>query len=110
MSIRSRLIDDQRQRMAEAGNDRWRRVSLQLAAKVGPMAVRGLTLKPRLRSSAGIPLIGRGVRVRNPQLVAMGNDVIVEDFAEIQGLSVEGIELGARVSIGSGTLIRPSSY
>ncbi|MDM4761505.1 acyltransferase [Galbitalea sp. SE-J8] len=110
MGLRSRLIDDQRDRLAAAGSDRWRIVSAQLAAKVGPMAVRGALLRPRLGSSAGLPLIGRGVRVRNPHLVHVGRDLVVEDYAEIQGLSRDGIRLGDRVSIGSGTLIRPSGY
>jgi acetyltransferase-like isoleucine patch superfamily enzyme len=110
MGIATKIIGDQRQRVREAGGDGWRRVSLQLATKVGPMAVRGALLAPRLGSRRGLPLIGRGVRVRNPHLVHVGADLVVEDFAEIQGLSRDGIRLGDRVSIGTGTLIRPSSY
>jgi acetyltransferase-like isoleucine patch superfamily enzyme len=110
VGIAQKIIDEQRQRVLEAGSARWRIVSAQLAAKVGPMAVRGALLAPRLGSRRGLPLIGRGVRVRNPHLVHVGTDVVVEDFAEIQGLSREGIRLGDRVSIGSGALIRPSSY
>jgi len=40
----------------------------------------------------------------------VGRDFIVEDFAEIQGLSTDGLIFGDSVSIGSGTLIRPSVY
>ncbi|MGF4043250.1 acyltransferase [Paenarthrobacter nitroguajacolicus] len=36
--------------------------------------------------------------------------MVIEDFAEVQGLSVNGITFGADVSIGRGTQIRPSSY
>lgn len=110
MGIASRIIRDQRERLREAGSERWRIVSAQLAGKVGPMAVRGALLAPRLGSSRGLPLIGRGVRVRNPHLIHAGRDLIVEDFAEIQGLSRDGIRLGDHISIGAGTLIRPSSY
>ncbi len=110
MGIAGKIIHEQRERLREAGSDRWRIVSAQLAAKVGPMALRGALLSPRLGSVTGIPLIGRGVRVRNPHLVHAGSDLIVEDFAEIQGLSRDGIRFGDRVSIGTGTLIRPSSY
>ncbi|MDF2990325.1 MAG: acetyltransferase [Microbacterium sp.] len=110
MGIAAKIIHEQRERLREAGSDRWRIVSAQLAAKVGPMAVRGALLVPRLGSSRGIPLIGRGVRVRNPHLVHAGADLLVEDFAEIQGLSRDGIRFGDGVSIGTGTLIRPSSY
>ncbi|MEV7873733.1 acyltransferase [Microbacterium sp. NPDC089188] len=110
MGIVQKIIGEQRQRLSEAGSDRWPVVSVQLAAKVGPMAVRGAVLAPRLGSRGGVPLIGRGVRVRNPHLVHVGADLVVEDYAEIQGLSRDGIRLGNGVSIGTGTLIRPSSY
>ncbi|WP_136585965.1 acyltransferase [Microbacterium hydrothermale] len=110
MGIVHKIIDEQRQRLLEAGSSRWALVSAQLAAKVGPMAIRGALLAPRLGTRMGIPLIGRGVRVRNPHLIHVGADLVVEDFAEIQGLSRDGIRLGDRVSIGAGTLIRPSSY
>jgi acetyltransferase-like isoleucine patch superfamily enzyme len=110
MGIASKIIREQRERVRDAGSDRWRIVSAQLAAKVAPMAARGALLAPRLGSSRGIPLIGRGVRVRNAHLVHAGADFLVEDFAEIQGLSRDGIRFGDRVSIGAQTLIRPSSY
>lgn len=110
MGIAGKIIHEQRERLREAGSERWRIVSAQLAGKVGPMAVRGALLAPRLGTSHGLPLIGRGVRVRNPHLVHAGRDLVVEDFAEIQGLSRDGIQFGNGVSIGTGTLIRPSSY
>jgi acetyltransferase-like isoleucine patch superfamily enzyme len=110
MGIISKLTGEQRRRMAEAGSDRWRIVSAQLTAKVAPMALRGLAAKLRMAEAGGIPLIGRGVRLRNPHLIHAGRDLVVEDFAEVQGLSRDGIRFGDRVSIGAGCLIRPSSY
>lgn len=110
MGIRRKLVDDQRERAIAAGILRWKRISAQLAAKVGPMAMRGLIARARLGSSAGFPLIGRGVRIRNPHLIHAGRNLIVEDLAEIQGLSIDGIRLGDDVSIGTYSLIRPSSY
>lgn len=110
MGVKHKLIDEQRTRMNDAGLPGWRRVSFQLACKVGPMAIRGLALKTRLASSEGIPLIGKSVRIRNAHMIHLGRDVIVEDYAEIQGLSTDGVRLGDRVSIGAGCLIRPSSY
>lgn len=110
MGILHKIVGEQRERLREVGSNRWGIVSAQLAAKVGPMALRGALLRPRLGSARGLPLIGRGVRVRNAHLVHTGADLIVEDFAEIQGLSRDGIRFGDRVSIGAGTLIRPSSY
>jgi len=35
---------------------------------------------------------------------------VIEDYAEIQGLSTSGIHFGAEVSIGSGAQIRPTGY
>lgn len=110
MGIRTKLIDEQRERAQRANLPGWRRISLQLAAKVGPMAVRGIIARLRMKSVAGLPLVGRGVRIRNPHLISAGRNLIVEDYAEIQGLSMEGIRLGDDVSIGAGSLIRPSSY
>lgn len=110
MGIRKKLINDQRERARRANLPNWRRISLQLAAKVGPMAMRGIVARLRMKAAAGLPLIGRGVRIRNPQLITAGRNLIIEDFAEIQGLSSEGIRLGDDVSIGAGSLIRPSSY
>lgn len=82
----------------------------QLAAKAGPMAARGALLRLRLADAAGPVFVGRGVRVRNPHLVHSHGRLIVEDYAEIQGLSRGGIHLGAEVSIGVGALIRPTGY
>ncbi|MFE5835280.1 acyltransferase [Arthrobacter sp. NPDC056493] len=36
--------------------------------------------------------------------------MVVEDFAEVQGLAKYGLNFGTDVSVGRSTLIRPSSY
>jgi acetyltransferase-like isoleucine patch superfamily enzyme len=54
--------------------------------------------------------VGRGARIKNPAFVSHDGQLVIEDFAEVQGLSRDGIHFGAEVSIGRGTLIRPSSY
>jgi len=111
MGVLDRVFSQQRERMLGGGLSSGHfRVSLQLARKVAPMAARGLLIAPWLRRADSLPLVGRGVRVRNPQFVSVGRDFIVEDFAEIQGLSTDGIVFGDSCSIGAGTLIRPSSY
>jgi acetyltransferase-like isoleucine patch superfamily enzyme len=86
------------------------RLAFQILTAVIPRAVRGLALKPRLGNCKGIPLIGKGVRISNPQLISCGRAFVVEDFAEIQGLSREGISFGDNVTIGRGAQIRPSGY
>lgn len=111
MSLFHRLTDGQRRRLDDAGStESWQRVSAQLAGKTGAMALRGFALKYRLRRSEGMPLVGKGVRVRNPQFIETGRNFLIEDFAEIQGLSIDGITFGDNVSVGTGALIRPSSY
>lgn len=82
----------------------------QLGAKAGPMAVRGLALRPALGSASGLLLVGRGARIRNPQYVHLGGNVVVEDYAEVQGLSTDGVHLGAGVTVGRFAQIRPSGY
>ena len=111
MGIFNRLFAEQRKRMVSGGlTSGHLRVSFQLGRKVGAMAFRGFAIRPWLRHASSLPLVGRGVRLRNPQFLSIGRDFVVEDLAEIQGLSIDGIVLGDSVSIGSGTLIRPSSY
>jgi acetyltransferase-like isoleucine patch superfamily enzyme len=86
------------------------RMAGQILGDVARKALRGLALKPRLGSCEGIPLVGRGVRVTNPQLVSCGRGFVLEDHAEVQGLSINGVHFGRNVVIGRGAQIRPSGY
>ena len=63
-----------------------------------------------LRRRRGLLLVGSHVRLRNKGYISTGRAVVIEDYAEIQGLSSRGIVLGNRVSIGSFAMIRPSGY
>ena len=72
--------------------------------------LRGQFRRIGFRRSRGPLLIGRHVRLRNKRYISTGRAVVIEDFAEIQGLSKHGIVLGNRVSIGSFAMIRPSGY
>jgi acetyltransferase-like isoleucine patch superfamily enzyme len=86
------------------------RLAFQVLADVAPRAVRGLLLKRRLGSCRGIPLVGRHVRVRNPQRIHCGRGFVIEDGAELQGLSLEGLRFGDNVTIGRDAQVRPSGY
>lgn len=57
----------------------------------------------------GLFFVGKNVAIRYPQLLHMGKDVIIEDGAEINCLSKDGIRLGNRVTIGKYAIIRPSN-
>ncbi|NND00752.1 MAG: acyltransferase [Gammaproteobacteria bacterium] len=73
------------------------------------MVLRGICVYPFIKGH-GLLLIGRGVRIRNPRTISRKGRLIIEDFAEIQGLSARGISFGRNVSIGAFSMIRPSGY
>ncbi|WP_081624105.1 acyltransferase [Arthrobacter sp. 135MFCol5.1] len=106
-----KVFIEQKNRLSAAGmSTSPTRVSLQLLSKVAPMAVRGSVHRFLLGRCSGLPLVGRGVRISNPQLITVGNGFIAEDRAEVQGLASAGLVFGNNVSIGAGAKIRPSSY
>jgi acetyltransferase-like isoleucine patch superfamily enzyme len=70
---------------------------------------RGLLWGLRL-SHSSLLLVGRGVAIRNPKYVHADGTLLVEDFAEIQGLSIRGISFGNKVTVGRHAMIRPSGY
>jgi acetyltransferase-like isoleucine patch superfamily enzyme len=53
--------------------------------------------------------MGKNVAIRYPSQLHLGKDTIIEDGAEINCLSKEGIQLGDRVTIGKYAIIRPSN-
>lgn len=82
----------------------------QMVARTVPMLLRGAATKPWLRRSRGPLFVGRGARLKNPQFISHEGRLVVEDFAEVQGLAQHGLNFGRDVSVGRGTQIRPSSY
>lgn len=81
-----------------------------LGAKVMSMWLRGSFHRLRFGFARGPLLLGRGVRLRDAGGIRAHGRITIEDYAEIQGLSVKGIWFGERVSIGSYAMIRPSGY
>jgi acetyltransferase-like isoleucine patch superfamily enzyme len=71
--------------------------------------VRGLCYRLFIKSAKGILLIGKNVRISYPSHLQLGKDTIIEDGAEINCLSSQGIKVGDRVTIGKYALIRPSN-
>jgi acetyltransferase-like isoleucine patch superfamily enzyme len=87
-----------------------RRADRSFARRVLPMLLRGFALKPFLGASSGPLFIGRRARISNPGHIRHTGRLVIEDGAEVQGLAKSGLTFGTEVSIGAGTMIRPSSY
>mgnify|MGYP004516101969 CR=1 FL=1 len=73
-------------------------------------AMRGVWLRPFLKDIKGLLWVGKSVQVTHGKHIICGRNVKFEDYSEIHGLSEEGLLFGDNVTIGRGTMIRPSSY
>ena len=71
--------------------------------------IRGLLMRLRIKSAKGLLLVGKKVRIFYPNNLQVGYNTIIEDGAEINCLSLQGIKLGNRVTIGKYAIIRPSN-
>jgi acetyltransferase-like isoleucine patch superfamily enzyme len=71
--------------------------------------LRGLMYRLCIGSVKGSLFIGKNVAIRYPKNLHLGNQVIIEDGAEINCLASNGMHLGDRVSIGKYAIIRPSN-
>ena len=71
--------------------------------------LRGLCRRFFIGTVNGNLFIGKNVAIRYPKNLHLGNQVIIEDGAEINCLSLQGIKLGNRVTIGKYAIIRPSN-
>ena len=66
-------------------------------------------MRLRIKSAKGLLLVGKKVRIFYPNNLQVGYNTIIEDGAEINCLSLHGIKLGNRVTIGKYAIIRPSN-
>jgi acetyltransferase-like isoleucine patch superfamily enzyme len=71
--------------------------------------LRGLKTRYWIKSAKGLLLVGKNVRLFYPKNLQVGYNTIIEDGAEINCLSQQGIKLGNRVTIGKYAIIRPSN-
>ena len=90
----------------ELTNEQCYQILRYASAKV----LRGLVIGRRLRHCGGTLMVGRGVTITHPQLISCGHGCVVEDAAELHGLSRNGLRFGDNVTIGRGAQIRPSGY
>lgn len=85
-------------------------VCYQILRYASYKVLRGSVIRLRLRQSAGTVMVGRGVTITHPQMISCGRGFVVEDGAELHGLSRNGLRFGDNVTIGRGAQIRPSGY
>lgn len=78
--------------------------------RAASMLARGAAVKAFFGTSRGPLFVGRGARLSGLRDVHHQGRLVIEDGAEVQGLSRQGLRFGAGVSIGARTAIRPSSY
>lgn len=76
----------------------------------GWKAFRGMVKRLFLKKAKGLLLVGKHVSISHGKHISCGKMVKFEDYSEIHGLCEEGLHFGDYVTIGRGTLIRPSSY
>lgn len=73
-------------------------------------ALRGILVWPFLARGSGLPsFIGSGVKLRTSRRIRIGRSVTIGDGVLIQGLSREGVNIGAGASIGAHSIIMPTS-
>lgn len=89
---------------------RARGASLRALSRAAIMLIRGMMTKPWFASSHGPVFRGRNVSLLNAAYVSHNGRLVLEDYVELQGVSVRGVQFGAHVSIGRYTMVRPSSY
>jgi acetyltransferase-like isoleucine patch superfamily enzyme len=72
-------------------------------------ALKGSYERLFFKKSGGLVLVGKNASIRYAHYLSAGKDLIIEDGAEINCLSTNGIQLGNRVTIGKNAIIRPSN-
>lgn len=74
------------------------------------MVARGAIRRPFLASGSGFPVfLGRSVRLRCKSRIALGKGATLGDNVLVEGLSRDGVHIGAGSSIGANTIIMPTS-
>ena len=91
---------------AEIGSLDRLTIYMRTAVKI----LRGGVKRLFLKQAKGLFLVGKHVKITHGKHISCGKNVKFEDYAEIQGLSKEGLIFGDYVTISRGVMIRPSSY
>lgn len=72
--------------------------------------IRGFWFRIFLKEVKGLIFVGKSVSLSHGKNIKCGKNVKFEDYSEIHGLTSNGLIFGDNVTIGRGTMIRPSSY
>ena len=78
--------------------------------RTGVKVLRGLFYRLFLKEAHGLFLVGKHVQISHAKHIRCGKNVKFEDYAEIHGLTSNGLKFGNDVTISRGVMIRPSSY
>jgi acetyltransferase-like isoleucine patch superfamily enzyme len=70
--------------------------------------MRGLWHRIWFHKAKGIVLVGTKARIMHSGKLSVGKNFIAEEYCEINCLSVNGINIGDKVTIGTYALIRPT--
>ncbi|MCZ4244149.1 acyltransferase [Pedobacter punctiformis] len=71
--------------------------------------LRGCYARLFMGKTKGLVMIGKGTNIRYANHLYAGNDLIIEDYAEVNCMSSRNITIGNRVTIGRFAIIRPSN-
>ncbi len=90
--------------------DHWKRKDIFISLfMLIPKVFRGLWLKLWLKQSNGLIMVGKSTKCFNMSYVTAGRNFLIDDHAELNGLSIKGISFGDNVTIGKFALIRPTN-
>ena len=68
--------------------------ALAVAASRLMQVVRGVFVRLRMHSAVGLIFAGRHVVIRRASQLSFGRNVILEDYVDIDGMSLEGVRFG----------------
>lgn len=71
--------------------------------------LRGSYARLFMGKTKGLVMVGKGATIRYANHLYAGNDLIIEDYAEVNCMSSKNITIGNRVTIGRFAIIRPSN-
>ncbi|HWZ35645.1 MAG TPA: acyltransferase [Mucilaginibacter sp.] len=67
--------------------------------------LRGLLLKPFLKSSRGLVFVGTHVKIRHGYQLSAGKNLILDDNVSVNALSTDGVIMGDHVSIARDAIL-----